>query len=104
MNITQLLDECRNHSGPLPPDMRQRLIEVINKPSIATWEAAHGIIIRTNPTLTLWQAWIAIDPQAPRVGRRTDFEGNLLQEWQRIPDALSILRALKYAAGLKGGQ
>jgi hypothetical protein len=95
----QLLDKCQNFYGrPLAPDVRARLQAVLDNPTIETWEDAHGIILRTEPkSLTLWQAWIAIDPRALRHGRLTDLEGNVIEEWERIPDRFTLMRALKYA-------
>lgn len=93
-----LMDKCQNIFGRLSHDVQARLQAVIDNPCIETWEDAHGIIVQTMPRmLTLWQAWVAIDLDAPRVGRQVDLEGNVIREWQRIPSSFTILRALKFA-------
>jgi hypothetical protein len=96
--MRHLIDKCRNMHGPLSEDLNARLQAVIDNPTIETWEDAHSIIIQTEPKeMTLWQAWIAIDSDAPDVGRRTDFRGNVIREWERIPSSFTLLRALQFA-------
>jgi len=91
------LDKCRNMHGPLSPEIKERITRLILNPTVENWEDSHSIIIQLNPMLTLWQAWVATDPNAPRTGRRYDFEGNMIREWQRTPTPIQIVRALKYA-------
>jgi len=91
------LDKCQNMFGPLKPEVRERLTRLILNPTVENWEDSHSIIIQLNPMLTLWQAWVATDPDAPRTGRRYDSEGNMIREWQRTPTPFQIVRALQYA-------
>lgn len=91
------LDNCQNMFGPLSPDIKARLRKLIVNPSVENWEDAHGIIVQTNPLLTLWQAWVATDPEAPRRGRAFDENHNVVSEWEKIPTSFAIMRALEYA-------
>ena len=96
--MKRLIDKCQNMFGEdVSLDVRERLQAVIDNPCIETWEDAHGIII--TPRLTLWQAWVAIDREAPRRGRRTDLEGNVIREWEKIPSSFTLLRAIQNATG-----
>lgn len=93
-----LIDKCQNIFGRLDPDLVRRLQAVIDNPCIETWEDAHSIIIQVEPRMrTLWQAWVMIDSKAPRRGRATDFEGNVIREWECVPSSFTILRALQWA-------
>lgn len=95
---TAYLDGCTSMLGKLSPDCAKRLQEVIAKPTRRTWDKAYSIIINGNgEMITLWQAWIAVDPSAPRTGKSTDQHGKVIQGWVRIPDQLTLYRALRYA-------
>ena len=43
---------------------------------------------------TIWQSVIDLD-QHFQPGRRTDSYGNILREWERIPEPLLVLQAIK---------
>jgi len=90
-----IADICTNGFGSsLSPEMRNRVLAFLESPSMDTWEEAYSIIIDARPGaglgITLWQSWIAVDPNAPLM-RSGD--------WPRIPDSstlyLSILEARK---------
>lgn len=93
----KLLDQCRNGYGePLRPDYREWLEAVLMAPSDSTWEKAHRVMV--TPRQTLWQAWIAVDPSAPRRGpTRIGAAGKLLESWPRVPDTFTLLRAIRSA-------
>ena len=86
-------------SGALSPDVRKRLERVIANPTQRTWDDAYSIILDQRDHTTLWQAWIAVDSDAPRVGRTTDANGRTVKEWPRIPDQLTLYRAIRHATG-----
>jgi hypothetical protein len=88
-------DELSNVFGPLKPAIRKRLLAVLTNPTEKTWDNAYSICVQ--PFLTLWQAWIAIDATAPRVGPREDFAGKRIEGWSRIPTSDEIFSALRYA-------
>jgi hypothetical protein len=94
---TAFMDSCRNMFGPLQPEQRQRLEAVLRKPSARTWDDAYSLIVGADGWTTLWQAWIAVDDDAPRTGKRTDQAGRVVEGWKRIPDQLTLYRALRYA-------
>lgn len=85
-----LIDQCTNLYGPLPAKIRQRIRAVLENPCQETWEEAHALIISETGMMTLWQAWIAVDPKAP-VSRPCD------RSWPRIPDPFTLYRAIRLA-------
>ena len=93
---TAFVARARNMFGPLKGDVRERLEAVIANPTEETWDDAFSIILN-GKLMTLWQAWIAVDANAPRTGKRTDQHGKVIQNWQRVPDQLTLYRAIKHA-------
>jgi len=91
------LEKYKNILGGLSDDCEQRLWAVLENPTLETWDEAASIIIGGESTTTLWRAVIAVDPTFPRVGPTTDFEGNVLRPWQRIPDQPTLYRAIRHA-------
>lgn len=87
---TAFLSSATNLFGKIKPEIRARLEAVIANPSQDTWEDAYCIIIDGASLTTLWQAWAAIDPLAPKHKPLDD-------PWPRVPDQLTIYRALRYA-------
>lgn len=82
-----------NAFGALSDEVRARLRAVLTRPTQASWDAAHCIILTWAPRhYTLWQAVIAVDPTFPR-SKPCD------APWPRIPDSFTIARAIKLAAG-----
>ncbi len=77
----------------IAPPLRQRLRRVLEAPTPETWDAAYGIVLRVEPelTLTLWGAVRAVDETFPatKAARRGG--------WERVPDQLTLARALRYA-------
>jgi hypothetical protein len=89
---TAYLGRTSNVFGALEPDIRKRLERVIANPTQRTWEDAYSIIICARKFSTLWQAWVAVDDSAPR---SKPCDG----KWPRIPDQLTLYRAIKHATG-----
>jgi hypothetical protein len=93
-----LLDDCENFFGPLRPEYRKRIRAYLAGPTVRKWEDIHGIIIRsTGLGKTIWQALIAIDPTFPNHGRTTNLDGRIIEDWERIPTPLEVMRAIKSA-------
>ena len=82
------VDRCRNMFGHLEGDARTRLEAVLKNPNQRTWERAYSLIIGANGWTTLWQAWIKVDADAPLTKARD-------APWPRVPDQLTLYRALK---------
>ena len=90
------LDLASNMFGHLGEDVRARLWAVVDNPTEATWDDAHGIILNRDVGLglTLWQAVIAVDPTYPKSGRMDD---DLITRFDRIPSQHTLLQAISYA-------
>ena len=101
--MTVLVTDPRlsNLFGPLGPDIRARLQQVLDDPA-THWDDAHSIILRADQPLarTLWQAVLAVDPTFPKTGPTSDRAGRRITDWARKPSQILIARALKYAAEL----
>ncbi len=89
------IDDCRNMFGSLDTVCRRRLEAVIENPTEETWDNSYSLIVGKDGFTTLWQAWVKVDPAAPRTGPAEDFAGKRLSGWSRIPDQLTLYRALR---------
>ena len=89
------VDKCRNMFGPLNAECRSRLQRVLDSPTAETWDDAYSLIVGADGFTTLWQAWVKVDSSAPRAGPCHDMDGNQIRGWPRIPDQLTLYRALK---------
>lgn len=89
--MRSLLNQMRNYGGPLTPECRARVARFLSNPCVETWEDAYTIII--SDRFTLWSAWCAVDPTAPRTR-----DGD---EWERIPDEFTIRRAIRHAVEMR---
>ena len=90
-----MIDDCRNVFGPLDAECRARLKAVLEDPTEETWNEAFSLIIGSDGFTTLWQAWVKVDPSAPVSGCRYDMDGKQIRGWTKIPDQLTLYRALK---------
>jgi hypothetical protein len=85
---------------PLREFSRGRLAALFADPRASTWEDAHGVVVNARG-LTLWQAWIAVDPQAPIASRHVTIDPFdrvvVLREWERVPDTATIERIVRFA-------
>lgn len=96
MDISAELVLAHNLFGRLSPAIQERLQRVVDNPTRDNWEDAYCIILNADFT-TLWQAVLVVDPTFPHVGTKTDRQGNLLKDWERIPDQETLVEALKWA-------
>jgi len=85
------IDRTTNLFGPTEFAVRQRLRAVLHAPSQATWNDAYRITLSNASHLTLWQAVCRVDSEFPSTRARRD------APWPRIPDQLTIARAIRYA-------
>ena len=90
------LEKCENLFGKISPQIQKRIKNYIKKPTFDNWDDIQCIIISGNMK-TIWQAVIEIDPTFPRRGRSEDLEGNIVKEWERIPEPFIVLQAIKQA-------
>jgi hypothetical protein len=88
--LPDLFKGLYNLHGPLGTDVQRRLLAYLNDPTEDGWDDIRGIML--SASTTVWQAWAAVDPQAP-VSKPAD------AGWPRIPDASTLRRALRWAAG-----
>jgi hypothetical protein len=97
--IDALLPLLSSMTGPLDAKYIKIIQRVYKNPTEKNWDRAACVIVGGKAYFhTLWQAWIATDAFAPRTGGRTDFNGNILQRWDRIPTQDELYEALAYAA------
>ena len=98
-NLDKLLDGGCSMLGKITPEYRKKIERYFQRPTVKNWREINGIIINwDNPFChTIWQAWIAVDPTAPRSGEVTDYEGNIVEPWAKIPDVFTLRKALEFA-------
>jgi hypothetical protein len=57
-------------------------------------------VVVNDAGLTLWQAWMAVDPDAPATGRHVTLDPwdrvITLREWERVPDPAMLERMVRY--------
>jgi hypothetical protein len=84
-----LFKGCHDGLGrPLARDTQRKILAYINKPSQEKWLETRNYLIAG--CTTLWQAWIAIDPNAPRQG--VDGYPSAAQVRRMIPQAVETQR------------
>lgn len=93
---------CTNLFGKLDAKCQKRLAAVIRNPTSTTWDDAYSLIINGERMMTLWQAWIAVDPTAPRSGPSYDDQGRMTRPWPVVPDQLTLYRAIAHATKARG--
>jgi hypothetical protein len=92
---TLIIDRATNMFGSLDDECMARLRACLDDPTPATWDEAHSLIVNGTTGRTLWQAWVAVDPSAPRTGGAIDWPA--AQRWPRVPDKFTLYRALLHA-------
>ncbi|MCK2000341.1 hypothetical protein MZM54_02920 [[Brevibacterium] frigoritolerans] len=91
--IGKTLLEIENVFGKFPLKSAQRIQAYLDEPSFDRWEDIHSIIV--NGWTTVRQAVVDQDPTFPRTGRGEDITGKIVKEWERIPEPMLVLRAIK---------
>lgn len=82
--------DATNLFGALKSEGQASLRAVLANPTNETWDKSYSLIVNGKSFMTLWQAWIAVDSNAPR---SKPLDG----VWPKIPDQMTIYRALKHA-------
>ena len=96
-SINLELQLASNLFGRLDLTVRARLWRYLDSPCAETWADVQSIVLDRHSWTTVWQAWIATDENAARVGRTTDCHGNIMREWSHWPTPEQFARALRYA-------
>jgi hypothetical protein len=94
--IATELNLARNMLGTLSPTIRRRLERYAANPSVRRWDDVYCTIVGSDGRMTVWQAWIATDPTAPRIGPTTR-NGRKIKGWASFPSAERFRVALEYA-------
>ena len=89
----------KNMFGDLDPKICDRLDKFFTHPCEETWDDVHSIILGADGFMTFWQAILAVDDKFPKVGPSYDMSGRKVNDWPRVPDTFTALRALKFAQG-----
>ena len=97
IDIDLELDLARNMFGSLDAEIREILMAVVEKPSQRTWNDAHGIIVGSDGSMTLWQAVMTVSPSFPNYGRVTGPHGRIIKPWPEIPSSAILIQARGYA-------
>ncbi len=92
----KFLQECKDMLGRnLSPESEEDIKDYLRNPTPDNWDGVSGIIVCSGGK-TIWQSVIAVDPTFPRSGRRYEHQtGKVIKEWERIPDPVLVIRAIK---------
>jgi hypothetical protein len=88
--VIAFIDRASNVFGRLKPEVRKRLERCVDVPTQRNWEDAYSIILNGDTMMTLWQAWIAVDPSAPR-------SKPVESRWPRTPTQIMLYKAIRFA-------
>ena len=92
--MQQLIGRCRNIYGPLSAGERRMLHDLLRNHTRARWDRCCELIISVcGDITTLWDAWVMVDPKAPR---RRNPDGS----WPAIPDSFTLRRAILMATDI----
>ena len=78
-----------NAFGPIGEAAQKEILSYLNAPSQDKWERIYPIMISMGRPSTLWQAWVAVDPDAPK---SKPLDGG----WPCIPSPEMLIKALDY--------
>ncbi len=90
-----LFERCTNIAGePWTIETRTRILDYMQRPTKDLWDDIHGIIINRKGR-TIWQAICRLDPTFPRTGSVYDLEGNMLKDFDKIPNPFAVIKAIQ---------
>lgn len=95
-NIVTDMNLAENMFGKIKGDIRRRLLDYLENPTVDIWDDVQGIILNDKYE-TVWQAVLAVDPSFPTQGRTTDLHGKVVEDWPKIPDVETFKEAIYYA-------
>lgn len=90
MGIELEIDLARNIFGRLKPALRKRIRAYWLNPTERGWEDVYCMIVGGDGWMTVWQAWIKLDADAPR-SKPCD------EPWPKWPDRDTFERILRFA-------
>jgi hypothetical protein len=91
--ISNTLMEIESMYGTFPTKAAKRIQAFMDDPSVERWNDISSIII--DGSNSLWQCLMNIDPSFPRSGRKTDFKGHVVAEWEKVPTPFEVLRSIR---------
>jgi hypothetical protein len=90
------LQFASNMTGKLNPTIIKRINKFMRKPSSDTWDDISSIIISFEGKMpTIWNAVIELCPFFPTWGRRTNYKGDIIRDWEQIPTPEEVNEAIK---------
>jgi hypothetical protein len=92
------LEKCVNVYGKISPQIQEQIVGYLLNPTYDKWDEISSIIINEDMT-TIWQAVCHICPMFPITGRTWDKNHNIIKDWERIPEPLLVLQAIRKATG-----
>ena len=93
----QILTNCFNALGQLDPVRRTAIRAYITnpRPTVEDWEKIANVIIdASSKHSTVWGVVIELDSGFPVVGRIRDIDGEIVEDWERIPSGFELARAI----------
>ena len=94
----KLLDGATNFCGPVGEKIRTRIRAYLAAPTEERWSRIAGVIITPSVSCgSLWEWVMAVDPTFPRTETVTNSKGETVRGWSRIPDAVTLARAIRAA-------
>lgn len=93
----QILTNCFNALGQFDPVSRTAIRAYITNPMPTSedWEKIANIIIdASSKHSTVWGVLIELDYTFPLTGRIRDIDGDIVEDWARIPTGFELARAI----------
>lgn len=90
--VSSLLQRITHKEGKFTFSSALRIQSYIDEPSTERWEDIHYLVV--NGQDTLWQLFVQRDPTFPKKGRTYDLQGNVIEEWEKIPSTTQLTRLI----------
>ena len=90
-----ILANCDNVFGKLPPAVVTKIKRYLDNPTTDGWSDISTIVIGGKDFTTIRDAVMVFDDTFPKTGLVTDSNNNVIKDWERIPSAFELLRAIQ---------
>lgn len=90
--LSEILERSTGLLGPLPDDIKRRLYGVFEVSTEDTWDDVKGVILKSEPMVTLWEAVVRVDPAF-----QTEHAHGA--SWDRVPDRATLFGAFETVLG-----